>query len=472
MNININVDSPLTAFSGRLVYREIEFVFVFDGKELRLIPQDEKEDEIQAEWLYARERIETPFLIGKCIENLQMFIFMVNPRALLKRRNSTLIFEPVAYVESSRPADALIDFISFDAPELDGVWPVNSFWTKSDDQSRPGVHKFETKDFDATTSAAQMFKVGDCDDCDEIEHCEKCDNLSERNSCEKRRIREVRVSFCAEKTIDYGITRTPLTLNSALRFEFEPTNDYRFIYRLYRLARLFLKFLCYRTNVYLPVIRLAGPTENGRRRSFASLRIVEGIDETGPTDEKALEKRSYIKQERIAGSEGKVLTKLAADELYVRHIPETYKARFSIDAARFVMIMAAFEWEHKRSFPDKVFRPGKTSKIPLKDRIAQAAKDFDDVIGGFFRSLCFENQITLDYFAMAQPLAEQRNRYAHGDLEQDFDSVSIYGLTYLEWLIYAMQLRRCGVDDEHIREAVADLFGLVGWKDERFWRDV
>ncbi|MBP3532227.1 MAG: hypothetical protein J6K25_13805 [Thermoguttaceae bacterium] len=469
MNININVDTPLTAFSGRLVYHDIEFVFVFDGKELRLIPLDEKEDEIQAEWLCASQRIETPFLIGKCVENRQTFIFMVNPRAFLKRRNSTLIFEPVAYVESSRSADALVDSISFDAPELDGVWPVNSFWTKSDDQSRPGVHKFETKDFDATTSASQTFKVGDCDDCDEIEHCEKCDNLSERNSCEKRRIREVRVSFCAEKRIDYGITRTPLTLNSALRFEFEPTNDYRFIYRLYRLARLFLKFLCYRTNVYLPVIRLAGPTENGRRYSFAKLRIVEGIDETGPTDEKALKKRSYIKQERIAGSEGQILKALAADELYVRHIPETYKARFSINAARFVMITAAFEWEHKRSFPDKVFQimsSGKSKKISLKARIKQAVEDFDGVIGGFFRSLCFENQITLDYLAIAQTLAEQRNQYAHGDLEQDLDVVSIYGLTYLEWLIYAMQLRRCGVDDERVREAVADLFDLRGrWKD-------
>ena len=464
--ININVDTPLTAFTGRLVYHDIEFVFVFDGKELRLVPPKEKEDEILCEWTFRTMRAETPFLIGECGENGQTFIFFPDCNALIGFRNSTWFLKILAYVKSEHSADDLVDSISFDAPELDGIWPVNHFWTKSDDETQPGIQKFETKSFDLTTTAPQTFQIGVCNDCDDCKICNKRNKRSERNGCDKRKTREVRVSFGAEKTIDYGITRTPLTLNSALRFEFEPTNDYRFIYRLYRLARLFLKFLCYRTNVYLPVIRLAGPTENGRRGSFASLRIVEGIDETGPTDAKALEKRSYIKQERIAGFEGKVLTKLAADELYVRHIPETYKARFSIDAARFVMIMAAFEWEHKHSFPDKVFRPGKQSKIQLKDRIAQAAEDFDGVIGGFFRSLCFENQITLDYFAMAQPLAAQRIRYAHGDLEQDFDSVSIYGLTYLEWLIYAMQLRRCGVDDANIRQAVADLFDLRGrWKD-------
>ncbi|MBR2002944.1 MAG: hypothetical protein IJ991_02035 [Thermoguttaceae bacterium] len=466
INMNFNVDSPLTTFTGRLIYREIEFVFVFDGKELFLVAPKEKEDEIRTEWVDVRQRIETPFLIGKCVENLQTLIFILNPSALLKRRNSTLIFEPVAYVESNRSADALINFISFDAPELDGVWPVNSFWTKSDDQSRPGVHKFETKDFDATTSAAQTFKVGDCDDCDEIEHCEKRRKLSKRNRCDKRRIRKVRMSFCAEKMTDPGITRTPLTLNSALRFEFEPTNDYRFIYRLYRIARLFLAFLCYRTNVYLPVANLAGPGNGGKRRTFATLRIIDEIDETGPTDEKALEKRAYVKQAQIAGLEGKILTKLAATELYVRHIPETYKARASVDAARFVMTTAAFEWEHMRLFPDKVFEPGARNKIQLKKRIGQAAEDFDGVIGGFFRSLCFENQLDLDYSRMAQPLAAQRNDYAHGDLEKNFNKVAIYGLIYLEWLIYAMQLRRCGVDDANIRQAIADLFGLTErWKD-------
>ena len=38
-------------YTGQLTYKEVEFTFVFDGKELRLIPFKDKRDEVNENWL-------------------------------------------------------------------------------------------------------------------------------------------------------------------------------------------------------------------------------------------------------------------------------------------------------------------------------------------------------------------------------------------------------------------------------------
>lgn len=52
--------------------------------------------------------------------------------------------------------------------------------------------------------------------------------------------------------------------------------------------------------------------------------------------------------------------------LYTRHIPESYAAGKHIDAARFVMIIAAFEWEFRRVYPDGIPRDEKQKQIEEK----------------------------------------------------------------------------------------------------------
>ena len=40
-----------TLYTGQLTYKEIEFTFVFDRKELRLIPPKDNKQEIEEQWL-------------------------------------------------------------------------------------------------------------------------------------------------------------------------------------------------------------------------------------------------------------------------------------------------------------------------------------------------------------------------------------------------------------------------------------
>ncbi len=61
---------------------------------------------------------------------------------------------------------------------------------------------------------------------------------------------------------------------------------------------------------------------------------------------------------------------------------------------------------------------------------------------------------------MGQRLAEQRNDFAHGNLDKDFIGLSLLDLIYLEYVVYAMQLKHYGVQDVEIQKSINELFHL------------
>ena len=74
-------------------------------------------------------------------------------------------------------------------------------------------------------------------------------------------------------------------------------------------------------------------------------------------------RRRYIKQEYISGHEGEIFSDIINHKIYLCHLPDTYKVGHHIDAARFVMITAAFEWEFRRNYPNGIERGEKTKQI-------------------------------------------------------------------------------------------------------------
>ena len=172
---------------------------------------------------------------------------------------------------------------------------------------------------------------------------------------------------------------------------------------------------------------------------------------------------------------------------------DSYVSGRRINAARFVMITAAFEWEFHRLYPDGVKKTaatidaeeavsecmqkhidetsGKQKKIyrflkklvksdSLQSEIIQMGKDFSGIIGAFGDRLYQLNEQELKYAEMGQRLADQRNHFAHGDLDKDFIGLSLLDLIYLEYVVYAMQLKHYGVQDVEIQKSINELFHL------------
>ena len=64
----------------------------------------------------------------------------------------------------------------------------------------------------------------------------------------------------------------------------------------------------------------------------------------------------------FSGFEGNVFQMIADETLYFRHLPESFRKGRIINAATFVMITAAFEWEFRKLFPNGVEKEEKRIK--------------------------------------------------------------------------------------------------------------
>lgn len=469
-------------YTGYLTYKDIEFSFVFYGKELRLIPFKDKRDEVNEKLLRTPIAngayvpnipiMEEDHLCGICNEINQKIVFLVRNGSYLTPRgnsllgdNYVLVTNVIAYILCKYDRK-LIDRISFTNPEIDAIHPLRkafsiSFGDGIEEFNKNGIVSVTAKDFASTTTQLQEFDVDS---------------------------KRVTAYFSVWRGVNMGEAEPPMSLNSSLMFEFDPTDDYAFILRLWHIVKDFLSFLCYRRDVYLPEVKLAAPYKDGKHEQFATLYVV---GEDGAPSIEDIKKGRYIKQELIAGHEGQILTDIAANKLYLRHIPESYNSGRHKDAAKFVMLTSAFEWEFRRNYPAGIKKNDITKKAEdeagnniqaladnshgklkaiykrlrklvksdsLQSEIVQVGKDYSDIIDRFGNNLYSINQQKLVYGEMGKRLSDQRNHFAHGDLDQEFIDLSLLDLIFLEYIVYAMQLKYYGIETPKIQNAINDLF--------------
>ena len=471
-------------FTGKLKFKDIEFTFVFDKKELRLIPPKELKRDLYQEW-FMRELtlgvytwgnspiIDDPILTGKCNENGHKIIFVLQEGSSIGYYNSVLTLEVVAYIECKFDREK-IDRISFCGPEINYIYPVGQAFTYSINENywNNGIFSLKTNEFDDTISEERVFLVEG---------------------------KEVNVHFGITRVIKFKLGETPLKFEATMIFEFEATDDYTFIYGLYYIAKNFIQFLCYRRNILLSKVVLSAPCEGHKHEIFASLHVLN--DEKIIMEEKPLKDRRLIQLEYLEGNEGKILEDIASKRIYMRHLPDSYNSGSSIDEARFVMITAAFEWEFKNLFPNGIKK--KTKKIEaeqiveieiqkliddnkgearkiykflrnliksdsLESKINYVGNNLSDIIDLFGNYLYELNDEKLKYQEMGMRLSTQRNNFAHGNLDREFVGNSLLDLLFLEIVVYVMQLKRYNITKYSIQMAINELFhkNLVINKDD------
>ena len=470
------MSKDLTLYTGKLNYRDIDFTFVFDRNELRLIPPKDKEHEIEWEWrkkpigngaftLGDPVPVGVDSLIGDCNETRQRIVFLPRQGSNISFYNSTLVISLSAYIICKYSRDS-IDRISFSCPEINYIHPINQaieLKLSADEFQSDGIVTVSTLNFDQTTTEKQSFIVDG---------------------------KEIKAYFGIQRSVSTNIHKPPLQLESSLMFEFDAIDDYMFIYRLWGIAKEFIRFLCYRKNVFIPKVELSAPYENGKHENYATMYL---IDEDDEIEIETLKKERYIEQVRISGHEGQILSDISEDKLYLRHLPSSYLSGRHIDASRFIMITAAFEWEFHRLYPNGVKKSaetieaekvvseciqehidgtsGRQKKIykflkkliksdSLQAEIVQMGKDFSKIVGVFGNHLYHMNEQELDYTEMGQRLSDQRNHFAHGDLDKDFIGLSLLDLIYLEYIVYAMQLKYYEINNTEIQKAINKLFHI------------
>lgn len=339
----------LDIYTGVLEYKGINFSFVFDKQELRLIPPKDKKKEIEHEWfmhkigegVYAggdHPQMERPFLVGVCNEDGNKMVFITQEGTYIGRYNAVLRIEVIAFFVL-KYGECSINKMCFLSPEINCIHSIGqSFCFEYDeDFIEKGIVQLRTNEFSAVTTKAEIF---------------------EYNS------KIVKVTFGASRTLSSGVTETPLKLSSSLCFEFDSTEDYTFIYYLWLIAKRFIQYLCYRKNVFFSKVELSTSYKENKHIKIGELYVLDDL-ENHDVEEEVLKKGCYIRQNYIAGAVGPILQSIAEDSIYLRHLPQNYEEGHHIDAARFVMITAAFEWEFRRIFPEGIKKKEKKIKAAV-----------------------------------------------------------------------------------------------------------
>ena len=462
-------------YTGKVNYRDIDFTFVFINNELRLIPPADKEGIIAWQWkmkpidngayTFADPiPVDEKFIIADCNETNMRIVFLPEQASIVRFNNNVVIIDVSAYIVCKSNKD-LFNRIAFSCPEINYIHPTNQAFTitlSHEEWSKKGIVWLNTNDVELSTTEMQRFTVDD---------------------------KEIQVHFGISRNVSTKISNPPISLKSIMYFDFDATDEFEFVLRLCQIARDFVRFLCYRNNIYFTEIKLFTPKDDGKHELYANMYI---IDDGGELEEKPLQEGRIIKQLHIAGKEGEILTDIASDSIYLRHIPDSYQSGCHINAARFVMITAAFEWEFTRLYPEGIEKSEKTinaendvseeiqhlidnstgkkkqilkflhrfisSEDSMANKVIKVGKDFAAVIDVFGNYLYPLNSEEMKYSEMGQRLAEQRNHFAHGDLDKDFIGLSLLDLMFMENVIYAIQLKYYNVDDKAIQRAIKDLF--------------
>ena len=219
------------------------------------------------------------------------------------------------------------------------------------------------------------------------------------------------------------------------------------------------------------------------------------MDERDEIENEKIIKERNITYEAIKGKLGKILQDIENEKLYLRHIPDSHKDSLKIDYSKFIMITAAVEWMFKNLYPEGLRHSDKTLKAQekvreelenkviestgeikkqykflqklvgsdsLSQKIVQIGEDYDALLSEIGRYLYNINNLKeeFDYTKIGSRIQNQRNNFAHGNLDKEFEETAALDVIFLEKVIYLLQLSSYGLDDDTMLKQVKRLFGM------------
>lgn len=455
-------------YTGNITYKDIEFVFLFDGKILQLVPQKDKFMELFLDFFTEKDSstglcrsksaplfVQDDILIGKCNEsNYQTIIFLPRKGSVFSENQNKFEIEINAFI-LCREGGESISCMEFSCQELDYIYPIHRVYTIS----------YESNDKEIILKA------------------ERNNPRKIKNRVFNLEGRDIGLHFGITTKISEKQNNSPIIFNSTMRFEFEPTNDYIFILHLYEIAREFIQFLCYRRNIVFNGVNLI----SNKVKIGIMYESSEIICDSNP------EKRGCISADLIEEHVVDLLNCIAEGNLFLRHIPKNYEESTVVDIASFLSVMTAFEWEFKKKYPNlddqksqktilaeniveeeivklvesstgkektiyKKLKKSIRSFTPLNQKIKIIFEDFQDEIELFGKKLYLRNNEEFNINSISSRLAEQRNDFAHGNLDKEFNLATIIDIILMEFIIYIMQLSYCSIESVNIKKAINDLF--------------
>lgn len=304
-------------------------------------------------------------------------------------------------------------------------------------------------------------------------------------------------------TGQFNITRqfstmatSPLKLYTDLYLGFEETTDYSKAHKLINIASKFLEFVTYRRNISINQITLSKKDEIKDRQIVVGTLYANREKSDFAEEEKTIQEK-MIDLPLIEENIGCLFNKIQEKTIYLTHIPENSVDKRRITPSRFVMITAGFEWQFRISYEELSTKSEEASKtdegkeellaflnqkvedttgkkkkyfksirkrtidtdMSLSSKINWALDEFRDTLDLFIKDIYKLNQFeNVKYSEIAERIQNQRNDYAHGNIDKEINKMMGIDLIVLEWVYYAMVLSDIGMSRDNIQEAINKLF--------------
>lgn len=186
---------------------------------------------------------------------------------------------------------------------------------------------------------------------------------------------------------------------------------------------------------------------------------------------------------------GNVLKAIAEDKIFLNNIPKRRIDRILVNDVSISKDAAEFEFEFKIAYPNGIPHSEKRIEIEnmvknklevLKNESSGIEKDYynqflkhvkQESLSGNMQYVFetydivlsqFKNKLKLnmDYKAIAEECSGIRNTIDHGKNDKEITSDTAACYVLLRILIYCMQLRRLGLDDENIKASIISLYRI------------
>lgn len=284
-------------------------------------------------------------------------------------------------------------------------------------------------------------------------------------------------------------TVAPINIKPRLSLQFNETSDYDKIRKRYYIIEQFFSFICYRKNIDFRDVLLLGRNESNKTIIIGKLHNNYHIEK-----EDISKVKNTVKYDLLKPHIKDIFEIIAKDNLYIQHIPNTYKERLTITPSRFILITAAFEWNIRGLYEIPISKKQEKvkadiieaiSKIPdeksynrkLRDKldfyikiinnidvnlggkILYALNDLSPILEIFIKNIFAINKKNVDtYSNISNRIQSQRNNYAHGNIDKEMNSDVILDIIILEWVNYAIVFKQVGYTDEEITKLINIIF--------------
>ncbi len=304
-------------------------------------------------------------------------------------------------------------------------------------------------------------------------------------------IEKKKMKFIIEHSYDVmSNSLSPINFHLSLSVKYDFKDDYDLIYKTINCVKKLFSFLCYRNNICFECIEIFDKNKDNKFLSNGIIKYYEKI-----YNEKDIEKdinKSVIPFYLVRDKFDNIFQRIIDNKIGLRYLPNSYSSRKTYLPPRLIMICSTFEFEFRESFGNKIEHKNKTlsNRKNVKNILDEVIKvkklnsDEKAIIKRLKKLVDSENYSTMvreiikksdlfecisksyykksfkpyDITPLCNTLETMRNNMAHYKIEGSYEESRLFAISFLEIIIYSMQLKCCGIDEKNIIEIIKSIF--------------